>query len=387
MRTTFAIAGVELRRFFKDRSNVFFALVFPLLIVLLIGAQFGGGSNGRIALVGPDSALRAALAAELEDEDIDVTIVGADDMRELVARGRADVGVLFEDEAAAAYDNGSDLRLEVIPGAQAQSQVMVQQVSTAAQNLTTELGQVIALTAAAGIDADAARTALGFAQAVVSPPRLEVVNTSEIAQEFSGLGRFDYGAGAEVILFVFLTSLSGSATLIQSRRLGVTRRTLAAPVSTAQAVGGQVIGRLAIATFQGAYIMAASSLLFGVRWGNLALALLVVVVFALVAAGAAMVLGSVIDNDAAAGGIGVGLALVLAALGGGMVPLQLFPDTLRTIAHVTPHAWASEALAEIQRHNGTLVDILPQLGVLLAFAVVLLVLGSWALRRSLARAI
>lgn len=99
MRTTFAIAGVELRRFFKDRSNVFFALVFPLLIVLLIGAQFGGGSTSRIALVGPDSALRAALAAELEDQDIDVTIVGADDMRELVARGRADVGVLLGDQA------------------------------------------------------------------------------------------------------------------------------------------------------------------------------------------------------------------------------------------------------------------------------------------------
>jgi len=194
VRTTFAIAGVELRRFFKDRSNVFFALVFPLLIVLLIGAQFGGGSTSRIALVGPDSALRAALAAELEDEDIDVTIAGADDMRELVARGRADVGVLLGDQAAAAYDDGSDLQLQVIAGSQAQSQVVAQQVSTAAQNLTTELGQVIALTTA-GLDADAARTALGIARAVVSPPRLEVVNASEIAQEFSGLGQFDYGAG------------------------------------------------------------------------------------------------------------------------------------------------------------------------------------------------
>jgi ABC-2 type transport system permease protein len=386
VRTTLAIAGVELRRFLKDRSNAFFVLVFPLLIVLLIGAQFGGGSSGRIAIAGPDSALRTALAAELADEDIDVTVVGADDMRELVARGRADVGVLLEDEAAAAYDDGADLRIEVIPGTQAQSQVVAQQVSTATQRLTTEQGQVAALTAA-GIDVDAARTALGFARAVVSPPRLDVENTSEIAEEFSGLGQFDYGAGAEVVLFVFLTSLSGSATLIQSRRLGVTRRTLAAPVSTAQAIGGQAVGRLAIAAFQGAYIMLASSLLFGVEWGNLVLALLVVVVFALVAAGAAMVLGSVIDNDAAAGGIGVGLGLVLAALGGGMLPLELFPDTLRTVAHATPHAWASEALAEIQRHNGTLVDILPQLGVLLAFAAALLVLGSWTLRRSLARAI
>src|SRR5665648_1223363 len=128
MRTTFAIAGVELRRFLKDHSNAFFALVFPLLIVLLIGAQFGGGSNGHVAITGPTSALRAALAAELADEDIDVTIVGADDMRELVARGRADVGVLLGDQAAAAYDDGSDLQLQVITGSQAQSQVVVQQV-------------------------------------------------------------------------------------------------------------------------------------------------------------------------------------------------------------------------------------------------------------------
>jgi len=384
--TVGAIAGVELRRFLKDRSNIFFVFVFPLLLVLLIGSAFGGSSGGRVALAGPDSSLRSALTAALEDAQVDVNVVDADHMRELVARGRADVGVLLPDEAAAAYDDGSDLQLQVIPGAQAQSQVTAQRVRTAVQKLATEQGQVAAL-AAAGIDADTARAALGSAARMVSPPRLAVVNVSEIAQEFSGLGQFDYGAGSQVLLFVFLTSLAGSATLIQARRQGVIRRTLAAPVSTAQAVGGLAIGRLAIAALQGAYIMAASTLLFGVDWGNLALALLVMVTFALVAAGAAMVLGSVLDNAAAASGVGVGLGLVLAALGGAMYPLEFFPDTLRTVAHVTPHAWASEALAEIQRHNGTLVDILPQLGVLLAFAVVLLVLGSWALRRSLARAI
>ena len=386
MSTVGAIAGVELRRFLKDRSNIFFVFVFPLLLVLLIGSAFGGSSGGRVALAGPDGSLRSALTAALEDAQVDVNVVDADHMRELVARGRADVGVLLPDEAAAAYDDGSDLQLQVIPGAQAQSQVTAQRVRTAVQKLATEQGQVAAL-ATAGIDADTARAALGSAARMVSPPRLAVVNVSEIAQEFSGLGQFDYGAGSQVLLFVFLTSLAGSATLIQARRQGVIRRTLAAPVSTAQAVGGLAIGRLAIAAFQGAYIMAASTLLFGVDWGNLALALLVMVTFALVAAGAAMVLGSVLDNAAAASGVGVGLGLVLAALGGAMYPLEFFPDTLRTVAHVTPHAWASEALAEIQRHNGTLVDILPQLGVLLAFAVVLLVLGSWTLRRSLARAI
>src|SRR5690606_25383526 len=109
-------------------------------------------------------------------------------------------------------------------------------------------------------------------------------------------------------------------------------------------------------------------------------------VFAAVAAGAAMLLGSLVDSVNAGAGIGVGLGLVLAALGGSMLPLELFPDTLRTVSLATPHAWAYEAFAEVQRHDGTLVAVLPQLAVGAGMAAVLLALGSWAVRRSTARA-
>ena len=151
-------------------------------------------------------------------------------------------------------------------------------------------------------------------------------------------------------------------------------------------VAGQVVGRWAIGLFQGGYIMLASSLLFGVRWGNLALALLVLLLFSLVASGTAILLGTVLGNEGAASGAGVGLGLVLAALGGSMLPLELFPDAIRRVADLTPHAWAYTALAEVQRRGGTLVDVLPNLAVLAGMAVGAAALGAWALRRSLSRA-
>jgi len=166
----------------------------------------------------------------------------------------------------------------------------------------------------------------------------------------------------------------------------VLRRTLAAPVSAGQAILGQVMGRFAIAGFQGAYIMVATMALFGVSWGSLWLALVVLAAFSMVAAGAAMLIGSLLDNDGAASSAGVGAGLVLAALGGCMLPLELFPDTLQTVAHVTPHAWAYEALAEVQRHGAGAADIAPELAVLGAMAGALLVMGAWALRRSMTRA-
>ena len=385
MRAVRAIAGVELRRFLRDRSNIFFVFIFPLLLVLVIGVQFGGDDEGRVAVAGGRSALRTALVAALEEDGVAVSSAGAETVREQVARGRTDVGVFLRPDATAAYDAGTDLAIEVIASSQQGAQATTERVRTASARIVLERGQVAALTGQ-GISQPRAAAALTAASASLTPPRLAVVDVDEVAQEFEGLGQFDQGAMAETLLFVFLASLAGSATLIQARRLGVLRRTLAAPVSAGEAILGQATGRFAIAGFQGAYIMVATMTLFGVDWGSVWLALVVLAAFSMVAAGAAMLIGSLLDNDGAASSAGVGVGLVLAALGGCMLPLELFPDTLQTVAHVTPHAWAYEALAEVQRHDAGIGDIAPQLAVLAAMAGGMLVLGTWALRRSMTRA-
>ncbi|MFC7405900.1 ABC transporter permease [Georgenia alba] len=386
MRASLTIALTELRRFLKDRSNIFFVFIFPLLLVLVIGAQFGdAASSGRVVLVGPHGELRAAVEERLSDDG--VTVAGADEagMLEQVARGRADVGVVVDGGDDEAYQAGDPVELEAFASSEASSASAVQVVRAAVQDVALAHGQVLALTSA-GAGEDAARRALQSAESSVGSAQVEVVDTSQIAQAFAGIGQFDVGAGSQLLLFVFLMSLAGSATLIESRRLGVVRRTMAAPVSAGRVLGGQALGRLVIALFQGGYIMAATGLFFGVSWGNVWLSLLVLLIFGCVSAGAGMVLGSVMDNEGAASGAGVGLGLVLAALGGCMVPLELFPDTLQTAAHLTPHAWAYEAFAAIQRHDAGLVEILPELGVLAGMAAVLLVVGGITLRRSLSRA-
>ncbi|PYG01728.1 ABC-2 type transport system permease protein [Georgenia satyanarayanai] len=386
MRAPLAIAGTELRRFTRDRSNIFFALIFPLLLVVVIGLQFGGGGpSGRVALTGSGGELSAALAAELTDAGGTVTETGPEDMRERVARGRVDIGLLVDDAAEEAFAAGAPAQVELISSSDAGSPAAVQLVRTALQTLSVDRTQLTALIDA-GVPEAEAGTALAASREAVAPVELRAVDVDEIAQELGGLGQFDLGAATMVLLFVFLSTLGSAVTLIQSRRLGVQGRVLAAPVSGAQAILGQLLGRWVIASFQGLYIMVASALLFDVDFGSVGLALLIVLVFGAVATGAAMLLGSLMDHEGAANGVAVGLGLVLAALGGCMFPLELMPDTLRTVAHATPHAWGYEAFAEIQRHDGGLADIAPQLGVLAAMAVVLVLLGAWALRRSVARA-
>ena len=386
MRPVLAIAGTELRRFARDRSNIFFSLIFPLLLVVVIGLQFGGqGGTARVVIAGEGGELRSALTTELEDADATVSTGDADAMREQVARGRADVGLLVADDAEQSFAAGRPAEIELIVSSEAGAPGAVQVVLTALQTLSLDQTELSVLTSR-GVPEGEATAALDQARADVAPIDISVVDVDDIAQELGGLGQFDLGAATMLLLFVFLSTLGSAVTLIQSRRLGVQRRVLAAPVSGTQAILGQMLGRWVIASAQGVYIMVASIVLFDVDFGSLPLALLILLVFGAVATGAAMLLGAVMDNEGAANGVAVGGGLVLAALGGCMFPLEMFPDTLRTVANVTPHAWGYEAFAEIQRHDGGLLDIAPQLGVLAAMAIGLVFLGALALRRSAARA-
>jgi ABC-2 type transport system permease protein len=381
-----ALAGVNLRRFIRERSNLFFVFVFPLAIVLVIGLAFGGGGFAPALGVFAEDVgelgdqLVSALAEEVEVVRYDSQGV----MVDAVERGQVDAGVVVP----AGYD--ADLRsgqpVELLftsrpDGGQPQLQALV---AAAASDQNTVVTSASFAAAQTGSSFD---QLVGQAQSLASSlPGVEVTTTTTGEALFPAtLGQFDLGASSQLLLFMFLTGLTGSAAIIQTRRFGVSTRMLSTPTPMSQVVAGEAIGRFAIVFVQGAYIVVATLLLFQVNWGDPIGALAVVVAFALVGAGAGLLMGAVLSNDQQAGGVGVMLGLGLAALGGCMLPLELFSPTLQTVAHFTPHAWGLDAFAELVRNNGTIVDILPELGVLLGFAVVLLSLATWRLRVTLTR--
>jgi len=197
------------------------------------------------------------------------------------------------------------------------------------------------------------------------------------------LGQFDEGAWTELLLFLFLIAMTGSVALIESRRLGVSRRMLATPTSSATVIAGETLGRVLISCVQALVIILGSALLFGVNWGAPVGVAAVVVLFALVASGAGIFVGTLFRNEQQAIGVSLLLGLGLGALGGCMVPLEVFSPVMRRVAHATPQAWGNDAFARLVGHGASIAGILPQLGVLAAYAAVLLTLAAWRLRRVL----
>ena len=83
--------------------------------------------------------------------------------------------------------------------------------------------------------------ALAIAEGVqAAAPQIEVTTRPSERPCFpSTLGQFDLGASSQLILFMFITALSGGAVLIQTRQLGLSRRMLSTPTSVRTILSGR----------------------------------------------------------------------------------------------------------------------------------------------------
>ena len=381
----FAIAATDLRRLLRWRANVFFLFVLPMLIILLLGAAFGSGSSDIGLVEGSHGPLARQFVAALDARPSTQLHAYATthDLQQAVARGRVDAGLVIPDGYDARLRQGQQVTIGYFgrPDSTAQQLRATIQSVAAAQSRTIAAAQFLQRR-----QRIAFKAALASAKAAAATaPRVDVALRAPGGGAYkSQLGRFGSGASTQLLLFVFLNSLQGAVWVIETRRLGIARRMLSTPTSTWSIVGGQLLGRLAIAILQALVIVLGTIIFFGVSWGDPAGTAALILSFSLVATGSAILVGSLFSNEQQAGPVALLLGLGLAALGGSMAPLEIFPSTARTIAHITPHAWANDAFSKLLAHGGDLVTVLPQIAVLLGFAALAMIVAVWRLQRTLA---
>jgi ABC-2 type transport system permease protein len=386
LRKVLEIGRVNLLRQVRDRGDLFFVFVLPTIIIVALGLQFGGTARARLGVVAPPGdAAAEALIRNLGDDTARFEIRRVADLETLqgqVERGQLEAGLVIPD--------GFTLSLGW-PG-----QVEVKYLGTS-DALTTGLRAPIdAAIARLGAITTAAR--LSVAEGLATPgeaaaaaesgyetvPGVKVAVT-QIGEPgmFAGFSQFTFGASTQLILFMFLTSMTAAARLVYTRQLGLSRRMTATPTSTWTIVAGEALGRYLVAMMQAAYIVAVTAVAFNVSWGDPLAAGVIIALFGLVAAGFALLVGAMSRNADQAGSLGVFLGLALAALGGCLIPFAVMPAAMQSIARFIPHSWALLGLQELIRSGGGLETVALNVVVLAAYAAVVMALAAWRFRKAI----
>jgi ABC-2 type transport system permease protein len=189
-----------------------------------------------------------------------------------------------------------------------------------------------------------------------------------------------YFAPAMALLFLMYTVTIGARSFLAERQERTLARMLVAPISGAQVLGGKVLGIFLSGAAQVGLLVALSAALFGLRWGNPAGVVLIILAAAAAATGWGLLVASLAGTPAQVGTIGTTLMLSFGILGGSFVPLDQSSPLLESLGMITPNKWALDGFMALA-DGGTLTDLAVPLAALLGMAVALFFVAAFIFRR------
>jgi ABC-2 type transport system permease protein len=189
-----------------------------------------------------------------------------------------------------------------------------------------------------------------------------------------------------VVMFVFFIVGAMGSELLQERQQGSLRRLMAAPIPRWSIIIAKMLAYIGLVLVQVMIIFGIASFFFGMPLGESLFGLLLVSFFlGLTSTSLGVMVAALSRTDKQADSIGIMLGFVLAALGGCFMigsPVPLFNQggTLQIISRLTPHAHALIAYGKLLNQGAGAIDILPQVGILLAFSAAFFLIAVWRFR-------
>jgi ABC-type multidrug transport system permease subunit len=207
-----------------------------------------------------------------------------------------------------------------------------------------------------------------------------------------GAHRYQVLVPSYTVMFAFFLVLTVGWIFVSERRQGTLKRLRAAPLTRGQILLGKLIPCFLLSLAQGIFLLVAGRLLFGMRWGpehwslgeQIGWLLPVVFSTSLAAMGMALLVAAVARSEMQVAIYGALPVLVLALIGGCVLPREMMPAQTQKLSLLTPQGWALNAYRELLNANPSydpnLSIVLQGCLALAAFGAVFLTL-AWGLLR------
>lgn len=182
-------------------------------------------------------------------------------------------------------------------------------------------------------------------------------------------------SGYSVLSVFFIITTIGVA-FSRENRDGTFRRILAAPVSRSAFLAGKLLPYVVINFLQVAVLIALSVVFYHTDLGNSPLALVVITLcMSLSACGVGLLMVTLFKSEQKMESVSVVVVLISTALSGAFVPRFIMGEFVQNVSLAVPQSWALVAYQDVMVRGKGLIDVLPNCGVLLAFAAVFFLFG------------
>jgi ABC-2 type transport system permease protein len=332
--------------FVRDRTALFFTVVFPLMFLVLFGGLFknSGAPKATVVEIGGVSVLDQLPADVKREIDKVLTITKSGD-------GAKAIESVRKGDYEAAIEQQGD---RVIVHYSAADQVRAAVVQSVMQSLVQDANLV----------------------ATGTPPRFHLEATQV---EDKSLKTIQYITPGLLGWAIATGATFGAAlTLVTWRQKKILRRLRLSPVRTPTVISARVGVSIGIALVQTAiFIGVATVPYFGLKLSNawwMSIPLVIAGTLAFLSIG--LLAGAWAKTSEAASAVANLIVLPMAFLSGSFFPLDGAPGWLQQVSKVFPLRHMVTAMQDVMVRGKPATSVLPQIGLLLAISVVLALIAG-----------
>ncbi len=411
LRVTLAIAWKDLQVIFKDRGLLIVIIGLPMVFAIfngMINQRVGQKSEASqlfpVALVNLD---QGAYGQQIEKTLNSLSILkvarldSAEAAKQQVLDSKALAAITLPaglSEQINAYqpsqievmiDPTQKQFASIIPGIMKEvvSPAVIQgEISYAIRTLLSEypLYQQADLNTRQAYEAQSIAVQMSQVQKMRAEPWISVAAKTQTGEDMVKIPTniFVLVVPSFTVYFAFFISGDIAAALHKERKEGTMRRLIASPIHPWMIVAAKMLAYIVLVMVQVAIMFGVASLAFDMPLGNsLSGFLLVSIAMALAATGIGIMIASLAKTEKQADTTGLLIGFIVGALGGCFTfgvsaPLYKGGGIMETIAKLTPQAHALMGYDALLNLGGGLVQVLPDVGILLGFAALGFVIAS-----------
>lgn len=352
--TVFTFAKINTKRFFRDKTALFFTIGFPLIFLLVFGSLNSGNSgiSFKVAIINhSDSSFAEQFIASLKKTSvlkIDGEIKDLNVAKDKMSRSELDAAIVLPSNFGAVSEG------DTFPSGQATIQYTQNN-----QQSATALSSIL----------DAQFKAINSKFVNTETPF--TVTTKQFNE--NSLSTFDYSFAGLLGFAIIGMGIFGPVNVFpELKKMGILRRLSTTPLRVWQyflstMIGQAIIGMLSLAT-----MFLVAFLVFQLKvvgnWFELLLFLIFSIIMIL---GIGLALGGWAKNERQVAPLANIVVFPMMFLSGTFFPRFLMPEWLQAISGFLPLTPVIEGIRLIASEGKHFVDILPQLGLIGAWFVVI----------------
>jgi len=366
----YAIFKAVTKNWMRSRTGVFFSILFPILLLVVLGVIFSGvGDASQYKLFvqnldlnaanGEPSELSTAFVAALNNsEAFSITEVPLGE--NVTAYARDELGPLGGSSRILVISESFEA--DLINGTKTSLTIMLDP----ADQSGTAVKSIIASVA----------SAFNY-QLIGAENYIEFNETSLLANQFSIVDLYVPAVTAAFMMINGVIGLTANST--EFKRRGIIKRLSITPLTKIDWIIGNVVSQTLLNLMLAGIMIGAGWVIFNIKIVPDVFTIIIIVLGSIMFSGIGMTLSGFIKDTEAATAIGNAITFPMMYLSGTFIPLEMMPSYLQTVSKVMPLTYFSEGLRAAMLYKD-LEGIYLSMVILAFLATVFILIGALVTR-------